>query len=38
MSSLEHHGHGYAQSVPPEYAILVFIAVVTLGVLISLPW
>jgi hypothetical protein len=40
MSSMEHHGdhHGYALSVPPEYAILVLVAVLTFGVLMSLPW
>jgi hypothetical protein len=40
MSSMGHHGehHGYAQSVPPEYAILVLVAVLTLGVIMSLPW
>jgi hypothetical protein len=36
MSSMEHHG--YAQSVRPEYAILVLVAVLALGVFMSLQW
>ncbi len=41
MSSLEHpsSGHsGWAHSIEPEYAILVLVAVLALGVAMTLPW
>jgi hypothetical protein len=41
MSSMEHHGgehHGYARSVPPEYALLVFVAVCVVALALAWPW
>jgi hypothetical protein len=33
---MEHHG--YARSVPPEYAIILLVAAFAIGVAMSLHW
>jgi hypothetical protein len=39
MSSMEHpHHSGWAHSVEPEYAILVLLAVLAVGLAMTLPW
>jgi hypothetical protein len=37
MSSMEHPGQ-QARSIPPEYALLLFVAVAATGLILAWPW
>ena len=41
MATLDHHGMGHpdhGRSVPPEYALLLFLLIAGLGLALAWPW
>ena len=40
MATLDHpgSGHDHVETVPPEYALLLLLAVVAVGLVLAWPW